>query len=130
LDGPAEVCEYLEAVLELREALQAPGTGDDVFGNAGASIRAIVNHPMPLEVFRWLLPSQRQSLARDWAVGLAATETRYGAVRGFLHQDAANRRMTRRHLQMLGRFFVSQPEWVLAGITIVTVGLAAARLLR
>ena len=128
--GPAEVCNFLETVQEVRSALAAPGTGTDVFGPAGANVRAVVTHPQPLAVFRQLVPAQRQALARDWAIGLAATETRYGAVRGFLLKDAYGRRTARRRTQTIRRWFGRNPEWVLAALTFCWLGVAAVRAVR
>lgn len=127
LPGPAEVCGFLETVAEVRRALAQPGTGDDVFGPAGAGVRAVARHPLALPVFRSLVPSQRQSLAREWAVGLAAIETRYGAVRGFLLKDAYGRRVARRRAVGVRRWFVRNPEWVLAALSLFWLGLAAGR---
>jgi hypothetical protein len=81
LATPGEVFEFLEGVRAVRDAAIHPGLDPGLVRETAPSVAAVIRQPLPLAVFRSLVPAQRQALARDWAAARARFVTRSAALR-------------------------------------------------
>jgi hypothetical protein len=81
LSTPGEVFEFLEGVQAVRAAAIHPGLDPGAVRDFAPTVAAVVRVPLPLAVFRSLVPAQRQALARDWAAGRSKVVTRSAALR-------------------------------------------------
>lgn len=123
---PAEVCDFFEAVPRIRAALRHPHLPPLDPQSPGRAVRAVVGHPLPLGVVRSLIPTQRQSLAWDWAAGEAALRQRSAAIR----RGLALRRPpvpVRKRLAATRAWAGRNPEWLLA---VASVGVVVAAVVR
>ena len=118
LHGPAEVCGFLEAVLEVRAALSHRELSEKQLGSPGRTVRLLIRQPFSLAVFRTLVVSQRRAIAGDWAAGWAAIESRSGAVRRYLRDTREHRRRNRAVVK-IAKWFGSNPEWLLGVLTML-----------
>jgi hypothetical protein len=81
LATPGEVFEFLEGVCAVRDAAIHHGLDPGTVRDTAPAVAAVIRQPLPLAVFRSLVPAQRQALARDWAAARARFVTRSAALR-------------------------------------------------
>jgi hypothetical protein len=81
LATPGEVFEFLEGVCAVRDAAIHPGLDPGLVRETAPLVVAVIRQPLPLAVFRSLVPAQRQALARDWAAARSRFVTRSAALR-------------------------------------------------
>src|SRR5207253_975654 len=83
--------------------------------SAGGSVLAVLTHPLPMGLMRSLVPSQRLSLATDWATAAAELRHRYDTIRHGLRRSVPRRGINRR-LRGTSRWLRANPEWVLVPV--------------
>jgi hypothetical protein len=118
------VLDFLEATREFRSALAHQGLARNMVAEFAPRTVAVASQPLALAVFRSLTPSQRLSLAKDWATSRAGFEAYTKALRTAVRRSAAGRKRPafRRALRGLG----ANPEWMLAvaaGVVFVLAGM-------
>jgi hypothetical protein len=126
LDGPGAVFEFLEAVQEARKAIAHSGLNPILVGETAPLVSALVRQPLPLAVFRSLVPAQRQKLARDWAAARTGYVARTASLRAALKRSAPSR--TPLTTVGLVRTIARSPEWGLLVATGLIFGAVVVRM--
>ncbi len=122
-----DVYEFLDGVLAVRDAVTHPGLQTGYLREVAPLAASLLRQPLALSVFRSLLPSQRQALARDWARARAGFAARSVALREALARSVpSQKRVT---FVGLAGTIARNPEWVLAMATVLVFAAAAVRLL-
>ncbi len=119
---------FFEGIIALRVASAHPGLRTGTFDELAPILSVLVRQPLPLAVLRDLRKSQRQHLARDWAIGLAKLHAKRAAIRKALDRSARPRR-NGTFGKGVRRVLVKTPEFVLVLGTVVVLSLAGARVL-
>ena len=120
LSRPAPAVVFLEAVAEVRPALEPLRDVVGGPGKPGAAVAALLAQPLLLPTFRLLLPDQRRAVAIDWRRAEAALAREYTRLRELVRSGRPVRRRSRgafRHLRWLARV----PEIALVLLVIVAV---------
>jgi hypothetical protein len=122
---PLAVLTFLRARRLAQEAL--PGVARLIREphRPGSVVAAIVRSPHAIHLVRWLLPSQRQLVARDWQRGYDELQRAYVRLREMAitsrpHHPAND-------LLPLLRFLRQSPEWLLIAALVVAMALALVR---
>jgi hypothetical protein len=126
LSRPAEAREFIELLAEIRRLLDnfPPLLGEA--GQPGYLVMTLARQPVIVPTFQTLLPSQRESLARDWLSGYKLL----GAHKDFLRQEL---RVLRRKTPLgravrAGRAFLNEhPGGLLLLMALVALAIAILR---
>jgi hypothetical protein len=133
LDEPEKTFErrtdtvaFMACLSELRPLL--PTVADLVGGPSqhGNLVAVLTRQQLIVEMFRSLLPSQREALARDCQSAHYVLLEHYAELRAQARQRTA-RNFARRVWRPLLREIVARPEWLLLGISIVALVVAFYR---
>lgn len=126
LTTPGEVFEFLEGVQAVRAAAIHPGLDPGGVRDTAPTVAAVIRQPLPLAVFRSLIPAQRQALARDWATARAKFVTRSTALR----QGVARAIPPRPTVTAAGLLhtIARNPEWGLVAASGLVLAAVAVRL--
>ena len=118
--------EFLEGVQAVRAAAIHPGLDPGTVRDTAPAVAAISRQPLPLAVFRSLVPAQRQALARDWAAARARFVTRSAALR----LGVARAISTRPTVTAAGLLhtITRNPEWGLIVASGLVLAVVAVRL--
>ena len=119
---------FFEGIIALRVASAHPGLRTGTFDELAPILSVLVRQPLPLAVLRDLRKSQRQHLARDWAIGLAKLHAKRAAIRKALDRSARLRR-NGTFGKGVRRVFVKSPEILLVLGTVIVLSLAGAQVL-
>jgi hypothetical protein len=121
-----EIIEFMANLSELRPLL--PSVSDHVGGarQPGHLIATMARQALAVDVFRSLLPSQREALSRDCRLGFLKLREAYH------HQRQAVRRLNAKTLgRQLGwriyREIYARPEWVMLAIGLLALLIAFIR---
>lgn len=127
LATPADVCDYLEAVAQFRDAVRHPGLDPDYVRDVAPVLGSVLFQPLPLATLRSLTLTQRRALAKDWATGRVRLLARAAGVR-----EAVGRAGRPAGLGRDGGWHVlaRHPEWALVVVTggVMLAVLVAGRL--
>ncbi|OWK47126.1 hypothetical protein [Fimbriiglobus ruber] len=120
------VFEFLEGTTRLRTAWRNRELPPELASDVAPRVAAVVRQPLALAVFRSLTPSQRLTLAEEWATARAMIEAdrvalRYGVAAAA--QQAKPSDLSPRIAVWFGR----NPEWLLGVATALALCLAALR---
>jgi hypothetical protein len=128
VDRPLKLVSFLEAVAELRSALEVVPNPVGEAGRPGGLVVSLCKQSLLLDTFRVLLPDQRRSLAIDWRKGDVELEREYNRLRE-LSRSGRKRRPFRRRSRVMRaiRWGVRNPESVLVGLGIAVVAAALIR---
>ena len=98
--SPVEVRDLLAALTQFRAAIAHPAFDGREWPAVAPRVFAVAGHAQGLALWRSLTYSQRQSLARDWAIGRATWQARTDSVRVSLARSRPGPSVTRqlRHL--------------------------------
>jgi hypothetical protein len=133
LDEPEKTFErrtdtvaFMACLSDLRPLL--PTVADLVGGpnQPGNLVAVLTRQQLIVEMFRSLLPSQREALARDCQSAHYVLLEHYAELREQARQRTA-RNFARRVWRPLLREIVARPEWLLLGISIVALVIAFYR---
>jgi len=119
---------FLEGTIAMRVASAHPGLPAGTLDELAPILSVLVRQPLPLAILRDLRKSQRQHLARDWAVGLAKLHARQTAIRKALDRTARQRRSGALR-KTVRRVLIKTPEIVLIAATVILLSIAGARVL-
>lgn len=114
------VYRLLVGFQELRPLLRRGGARYQALNFAGGSVLALARQPQCVLVLREFLPSQRQTVALDWATAKASLEGQLLAVRKSLKRPRARdafAELRRKVFEMLRQ----NPEWILGVFTVFLV---------
>ncbi|MFO0851192.1 MAG: hypothetical protein U0871_21940 [Gemmataceae bacterium] len=127
LATPADVCDFLEAVAQFRDAARHPGLDPGYVRDTAPVLGAVLFQPLPLATLRSLTLTQRRALAKDWATGKVRLLARTAGVR-----EAVGRAGRPAGLGRDGGWHVlaRYPEWALVAATggVMLAVLVAGRL--
>lgn len=122
---PGAVLAFLHARRLAQEALPRVARLIREPPRPGSVVAAIVRSPHPIHLVRWLLPSQRQLVARDWQRGYDELQRAYARLREMA--ITGRPRHPANDLLPLLRFLRQSPEWLLVGALVVALALALLR---
>ena len=112
---------------ELRSHRMRSPFVENLLGETGRNVLAVFGHPQPATVLRELIPGQRQGLAADWARGRAQLAGCYLALRQALKISRPRKRLGR-FFGRLREFLRTNPEWMLAALTLALLAVGWWRL--
>lgn len=121
------VLDFLEATTDARAALRHPGLAAMPVAGVAPRTVAVASQPLALAVFRSLTPSQRLSLAKDWAMSRSWLDAYTVALRTAARRSAAGRQ--RGPGGKLVRLLGANPEWMLAVAAAAVFFLAGVRVI-
>lgn len=121
------VLDFLEAADAARTAVAHPGLPRAFAADAAPRTVAVASQPLALSVFRSLTPSQRLSLAKDWATSRAWFDAYTNGLRTAVRRSAAGQNRDR--FQGAFRVLGANPEWMLAAAAVAVFVLAGVRVL-
>lgn len=98
----------------------------DDLDRGGRLVTAVLTQPHAAAVLRDLVPSQRSTLAADWAKGREGLFARYAGLRRQL-RAVRPKRWAARLAARVGHFFRTNPEWVLVTATLAVLALGIIR---
>jgi hypothetical protein len=124
LDRPGRVLLLLEAAREVRAVLPPLRGLVGGPGEPGGLVAAAVTRPLPLDLFRVLLPDQRQAVAIDWRRGQAELQREYRRLRGLVHRV---RPRAPHGSRVLVRWLAETPELVLVLLAAAALIVALVR---
>ena len=127
-ETPGRVFALLEAITAFRAASNHPGLNWGEVQDVAPRVAAIVKQPLILPVFRMLLPTQRQLLARDWAIGKAHFEALRIGLRKSLRQSRPGVTISR-SVEIAATTIGQNPEWILGLSTVFVLCMAGVRIL-
>ncbi len=126
LTTPGEVFEFLEGVQAVRTAAIHPGLDPATVSELAPTVAALLRQPLPLAVFRSLVPAQRQVLARDWAGARGRLLARSAALRtGVARAAGPHPSVT---AAGIAHTMIRNPEWSLIVASGLILVAAAVRL--
>jgi hypothetical protein len=119
---PVQSAEAVFLVLVTRQELLRlfdlrPDLTDDL-ERGGRLVFAVFAQPHTAAVLRDLVPSQRAAVAADWAAGRVGLFARYAGLRRQI-RAMRPKRWGVRLAGKVGHFFRTNPEWVLAAMTLL-----------
>ncbi len=126
VDRPSRVLLLLEAVWAVRPLLPHIRGLVGGVGEPGGAVAAVVRHPLMLDTFRRLLPTQRQTIAIDWRRGQTELQQEYARLRRLARAGREGRTGTRGRLALLRRV-TETPELILLLLAGVALGIAYFR---
>ncbi len=100
---------------------------ENLLGDTGRNVLAVFGHPQPATLLRELIPGQRQTLAADWARGRAQLAGCYLALRQALKISRPRKRLGR-FFGKVREFLRTNPEWILAVLTLALLAVGWWRL--
>ncbi|CAN5617938.1 hypothetical protein BH11PLA2_BH11PLA2_19190 [soil metagenome] len=115
-----EVFQLLEALNDARKTLADPPVH-------GTLVRSVVQQGVAITVFRDLQLSQRETLATEWALGIAELKGHQAAYRLAL-RSSKPKPSPQRRLRRAGDWFRRHPEWKLAAPLMLALIIAGIRL--
>jgi len=126
LATPGEVFELLEGIRVVRSAAIHPGLDPGTVRDVSPVIASLIRQPLPLAVFRSMVPSQRVTLAREWAEARVKFAARAVALRKGVMQAVP----TRPTVTAAGivHTMIRIPEWGLIVASGVVLAAAVVRL--
>ena len=127
-ETPGRVFALLEAITAFRAASNHPGLNWGEVQDVAPRVTAIGKQPLILPVFRMLLPTQRQLLARDWAIGKAHFEALRIGLRKSLRQSRPGVTISR-SVEIAATTVGQNPEWILGLSTVFVLCMAGVRIL-
>ena len=127
-ETPGRVFALLEAITAFRAASNHPGLNWGEVQDVAPRVVAVSKQPLILPVFRMLLPTQRQLLARDWAIGKAHFEALRIGLRKSLRQSRPGVTISR-SVEIVASKIGQNPEWVLGLSTAFVLCMAGVRIL-
>ena len=116
---------FLRALAAARESLPGAAFVVGAPGAPGGVVAALVRTPHALHAVRTLIPSQRQSLARDWRLGYDALRRERDRLRALARVTRDTRRATGAASTI--RIFRRAPELVLAALALAVLLVALVR---
>lgn len=122
-----EVFEFLEGVQAVRAATVHPGLDPGLVRDTAPAVAAVVRQPLPLAVFRSLVPAQRLALARDWAAARSWIVGRSASVRSGLARATSSRPSVT--AAGLLHSIARNPEWGLVAASGLILAAVAVRLM-
>ncbi len=125
-DRRTDTVAFMTCLSDLRPLL--PTVADLIGGpnQPGNLIAVLSRQQLIVEMFRSLLPSQRENLARDCQSAHYVLLEHYAELREQARQRTA-RNFARRVWRPLLREIVARPEWLLLGISIIALAIAFYR---
>lgn len=124
--SPGHICEFLEAVSDVRRAVRHRAFPAGLNTDAAPIVDTITRQPLVLATFRSLTTSQRLQLARDWAVGRATFVDQYNQLRRRLVVSRPVRTVANR-VREIGLILAHNPEWILVVGSLVVLSLVGLR---
>jgi hypothetical protein len=125
VETPSAVFGFLEATRDCRTRV-AVDADREWFDESGKQVLTILRSPFCLAVFRSLVREQRRELATDWAYTIAHLRGRYQGLRDEM-RETVPRNTLRQSLRDLADLFRTNPEWMLVGLILLTIGVALLR---
>ncbi|MCS6865762.1 MAG: hypothetical protein RMJ56_14790 [Gemmataceae bacterium] len=125
LATPVAVFTFLQALKLARAAVPGVARLIGEPGRPGSVVAALVRSSHPVHLVRLLVPSQRQSVARDWQRGYDELQRAYVRLRTMA--VAARPRPATYELLPLLRAVRQSPEWLLVLAALVALALALVR---
>ena len=122
------VFALLEAITTFRAANNHPGLNWNEVEEVAPRVTALGKQPLILPVFRLLSPTQRQLLARDWAIGKAHFEALRIGLRKSLRRSRPGVSISR-SVEIVANRIGQNPEWILGLSTVFVLCMAGVRIL-
>lgn len=124
LDRPAAVFSFLQAVVNLRPVVSDLRSTLGAPGMPGTAALAVIAQPVPAEIVRSLLPTQRERIAVDWRRGRTALETELAHLRGM---RPSRRRLRASFIHTFFKEMVSRPVFLLIAMAVAAVVIGLLR---